>query len=471
MSLTALKTLPTTASPGFIQRLKSQPAVLTKVKPFSPHEQLLQKINTQQAKIAVLGLGYVGLPLALAFTQKNFKVCGIDIAQSKLEALRQGTTDILDIDPETLQQALSSHQLTLSHEIDPLNHCDVIIVCVPTPITADKVPDLSYLNAARDMLSQCVKPGQLIILESTTYPGTCSELFAPVLETQGLTIGTDAFLGYSPERVDPGNTVYQTQSTPKIVSGHTEKCLTLVEALYQQMGVKTVPVRDTTTAELVKVFENTFRAVNIGLVNELAILCHQMGLNVWEVLNAAGSKPFGFMQFSPGPGIGGHCIPVDPAYLSYKAKAFGGVTRFADLASEINGQMPRYVQSRLIALLGRHGKPLRGSKILILGVAYKRDVADWRESPAIYLMENLKHEGAMLNYSDPFVPRIQDFSGSVYEHCELTPNALQAFDAVVIVTDHLQVDYKQVIDCAPLVLDTRNITQPWQPAYANIEVL
>jgi UDP-N-acetyl-D-glucosamine dehydrogenase len=471
----SLKTLspiavPTPPSPGLIEQIKAKrPRVHSAQR--SVYQQLKHKIIDREAKIAILGLGYVGLPLALAFAAQNFRVLGVDIAQDKLSALQHGQTDIRDVAPQQILQALASHQLSLSHDPAELAACEVVIICVPTPMTPHKTPDLRCLEQARDMIKTALRPGQLIILESTTYPGTCQELFAPLAAAKGLTFGENCFLGYSPERVDPGNTTYNTQTTPKVVSGYSVSCLDLVNTLYQQMGTQTVTVRDTTSAELVKVFENTFRAVNIGLVNELAILCHQMGINVWEVLDAAGSKPFGFMKFTPGPGIGGHCIPVDPVYLSYKAKELGGLTRFSDLAMEINGQMPRYVQSRLNNLLGQHGKPLYGSRILILGVAYKPNVSDWRESPAIAFIEHLKQAGAIISYSDPYVPTVHDRSGTQYQSVPLTQAVLQACDAVVIMTDHTCVNYQQVVESAPLVLDTRNVTRPWQDTHPTIDVL
>lgn len=406
--------------------------------------------------IAVVGLGYVGLPLALAFADEGLETYGLDVSAERVDGLRQGKSYIGDVSDEHLQRALERFKPTTDPAI--LSHVDAAIICVPTPLRKTRDPDISYIIAATEQVAQHLHPGLLVVLESTTYPGTTEEVLKPMLEETGLRVGQDIFLAFSPERIDPGNKRFTIRNTPKVVGGVTPACTERAVALYQRIIDRVIPVSSATTAELVKLLENTFRVINIGLVNELTLLCRRIGVDVWEVVDAAATKPFGYLPFYPGPGIGGHCLPVDPLYLSWKAKLFNFTTRFIELADEVNRRMPEYVVSLIADALNDQGKPIRGSKILLLGVAYKKDVADTRESPALEVWELLERRGAQLCYHDPFVPELlhQDRR---WRSAELMESLLGQTDCSVILTDHSQYNWRWIVEHAPLVVDTRNATK------------
>lgn len=415
---------------------------------------LREKIAAKTAKVGIVGLGYVGLPLAVEFARAGFDVTGIDVIPGKVDRINAGDSYVQDIPTPVLAPLVSSGKLRATTDFAAVAALDTINIAVPTPLRKTKDPDMSFVVAASQKIAEYLHPGLLVILESTTYPGTTEELLLPMFEKTGLKCGQDFFLCFSPERVDPGNAKYQTRNIPKVVGGVTPACTEAGAAFYAQALDTVVPVSSTSVAEMVKLLENTYRMINIGLVNELAIMCHRMGINVWEVIDAAATKPFGFQAFYPGPGLGGHCIPIDPFYLSWKTKQAGIEARFIDLAGYINGQMPQYVVDRVQSALNEVAKPLKGSKIHIAGVAYKRDIDDVRESPAIDVIRLLEQRGATVSYSDPFVEDLAH-EGIGLRSADLVPAAAAA-DAVVIITDHAKFDYAALVEQARLIVDTRN---------------
>jgi UDP-N-acetyl-D-glucosamine dehydrogenase len=420
-------------------------------------ERLIAKLDDRTACIGVVGLGYVGLPLALEFARVGFHVIGYDVSEGVVAGLKAGKSHIQDAPSEHLAAAVQSGRFEATTDESRLREMDAISIAVPTPLAKTRDPDMSYVIAAADAIARNAHPGLLIVLESTTYPGTTRELMQPKLEEAGLTVGEDVFLAFSPERVDPGNPVWNTRNTPKVVGGITSACTEVATVLYASCLEQIVPVSSTETAELVKLLENTFRSVNIGLVNEMQIVCDKLGVDVWEVIDAAGTKPFGFMKFTPGPGIGGHCIPLDPHYLAWKMRTLNYKTRFIDLASEINSEMPALVVERVAQALNSDRKPVNGSRVLVLGVAYKRDIDDMRESPALDVIRLLEEQSAQVVYHDPFVPTFSD-DGHERHSVDLTDHELSSADAVVIITDHSAIDYQRVVDLARTVVDTRNAT-------------
>ena len=422
----------------------------------STKDVLLGRIADRSAVLGVIGLGYVGLPLALEFVHAGFRVIGYDVSQRVVDLLMSGQSHIQDIPGETVRQAVATGMFVATTREDQLVECDAISIAVPTPLSKTRDPDMAYVLSAADTIARQAHPGLCVVLESTTYPGTTRELLQPRLEAKGLTVGTDIFVAFSPERVDPGNPVYNTKNTPKVVGGITPACVEVASALYTSCIDTVVPVSSPEAAELVKLLENTFRAVNIGLVNEIAIVCDKLGVDVWEVINAAATKPFGFMKFTPGPGIGGHCIPLDPHYLAWKMRTLNYKTRFIDLASEINSHMPEWVVQKVADALNDERKAVRGSRIVVLGVAYKRDIDDVRESPALDVIRLLEERGAEVVYHDPFVREFRE-DGHMRASVTLTDERLTWADAVVVVTDHQVIDYQRVLDHAALVVDTRNV--------------
>lgn len=418
---------------------------------------LMEKITHHTARVGVIGLGYVGLPLAVAFAKAGFPVTGIDVDQTKVEKLNKGESYIQDISSSELQQVQQADRFHATSDFSVLQCLDTVSICVPTPLSKTKDPDISFIASATQQIARYLHPGELIVLESTTYPGTTEEFILPELATSGLTVGKDFYLAFSPERLDPGNPQYGAHNIPKIIGGITPACTEMAQALYAQGIQKVIPVSSAKTAEMVKLLENTFRAVNIGLVNEVAIMCDRLGVDVWEVIEAAATKPFGFMPFYPGPGWGGHCIPVDPFYLSWKLKTLDYKARFIELAGEVNTSMPLYVVTKLADILNDEQKSIKGANIVILGAAYKRDVGDMRESPALDILRLLAQKGAKLSFYDPY---IQDLGKEGFAHwVPLTKKILSNADCVVIVTDHQQVDYDFVVEHAHLILDTRNATK------------
>jgi len=423
------------------------------------HEtELLDKIASREAAIAIVGLGYVGLPLATELALVGFRVLGLDVDPVRIDRILQGNSYIGDVNSAILHGVVAKELLRATTDEACLAEADIVVVCVPTPLRKTKDPDVSYIVDAVAKIKAHARPGQLIVLESTTYPGTCEELVAPLLAETGLEIGRELFLAFSPERVDPGNKTYSTRNIPKVVGGITDASTRIAAALYSQVIDTVHPVSTTKAAEMVKLLENTFRSVNIGLINEFALICERMGVDVWEVIEAAATKPFGFMPFFPGPGLGGHCLPIDPIYLSWKAKLLDVEATFIDVASKINASMPRHVVEKIAAALNDESKPVRGSRILVLGVAYKRDVADTRESPALDIIKLLLARGAIVHYSDPHVDELL-YDGLELASHELTPETLAAADCVVIVANHTAFDYQAVLDHARLVVDTRNATK------------
>jgi UDP-N-acetyl-D-glucosamine dehydrogenase len=433
-------------------------------------EQLLQRIEDRSAVIGVIGLGYVGLPLAVEFAKAGFHVIGYDVSERVTKLLMAGQSHIQDVPAKEIAALVKSGAFEATTEESRLNETDAISIAVPTPLSKTRDPDMSYVIAAAGAATRQAHPGLLVVLESTTYPGTTREVLLPALTERGLTVGEDVFVAFSPERVDPGNPVYGTKNTPKVVGGITPACTELATALYDSCIDTTVPVSSPEAAELVKLLENTFRSVNIGLVNEMAIVCDKLGVNVWEVIDAAATKPFGFMKFTPGPGIGGHCIPLDPHYLAWKMRTLNYKTRFIDLASEINSQMPAFVVEKVTHALNAQRKPVNGSRILVLGVAYKRDIDDVRESPALDVIRLLEEQGAAVSFHDPYISTIVE-DGHTKHGVDLTAPMLQETDAVVIVTDHRSVDYQFVMDNASLIVDSRNITSGLMQTKAQVVTL
>lgn len=418
-------------------------------------EELLAKIASRQALVGIVGMGYVGLPLAIAFAQAGFKVIGVDVDKSKVEALNGGDSYVEDVPGEVLRPLIASNQFRATTEYAELTQADSISICVPTPLRKTKDPDVSYIINAADSIAQQGSEGKLIVLESTTYPGTTDEVILPRLSDSGCQVGRDFFLAFSPERIDPGRTDYTIRTTPKVIGGVTADCLEVAVALYGTIVDRPVPVSSTATAEMVKLLENTFRAVNVALVNEVALMCDKLSLNVWEVVEAATSKPYGFMPFYPGPGLGGHCIPVDPHYLSWKLKTLNYTARFIELAAEVNTHMPDHVVSKVADALNEECKAIKGSRILVIGVAYKPNVGDVRESPALDILHLLRERGAYLYYHDPYVPDLL-YEGFDLHSISLTDEALQTADCVVIVTNHASYDWTQIAAQASVIVDTRN---------------
>jgi UDP-N-acetyl-D-glucosamine dehydrogenase len=415
---------------------------------------LKEKIENKTARVGIVGLGYVGLPLAVEFAKAGYYVTGIDLQQSRVDRLMQGESYVQDVPSSEVAELVKSRRFDATADFSIVNQLDTINICVPTPLRKTKDPDMSYIVSAADEIAKYFHPGLLVILESTTYPGTTDELLLPTFEKNGLKVGEDFFLCFSPERVDPGNPVYQTLNTPKVVGGITPACTEMGKLFFSQALQHVVPVSNTRVAEMVKLLENTFRMINIGLVNEMALMCDGMGINVWEVIDAAATKPFGFMPFYPGPGLGGHCIPIDPFYLSWKTKQSGIEARFIDLAGYINGNMPHFVVGKVQHALNNHSKPVKGAHIHIVGVAYKRNIDDMRESPALDVILLLKKLGAEITYSDPYVPKLK-LDGYELESKDALASA-KAADCCVIITDHSNFDYKQLLSNAKLIVDTRN---------------
>lgn len=422
-------------------------------------EKILSKLNDRRAVVGVIGLGYVGLPLAVEFASAGLSVIGFDLDQSRVEAINGGRSYIPDVPTENVDSLVKSGKLAASTEFANLAKTDAVIICVPTPLRKTKEPDISFILAAAEQVKNYLHSPQLIVLESTTYPGTTDEVLLPMLEETGLALDTDFFLAFSPERVDPGNKQFQTHNIPKVVGGVSPLSTEVAAALYQTIVSEVHKVSSARVAETTKLLENTYRSVNIGLVNELAQLCYHLGVDSWEVIEAAATKPFGFMAFYPGPGIGGHCIPLDPHYLSWKARLHGFEARFIGLAEEVNSHMPRHVVQLVQDGLNSQGKPVKGSRVLVVGVAYKRDINDVRESPALGIVDQLMHKGAEVSYHDPFIPEMTvDGRGSL-AGVPLADETLSACDCAIIVTDHSGVDYARVLRLAPLVVDTRNVTR------------
>ena len=418
------------------------------------------QIRRRTVSVGVVGLGYVGLPLAMEFARAGFRTTGFEVDPKRVEALRKGRSHIPDVPSADVRRYGARGLFRPTTDFAALARMDAIIVCVPTPLRKSKDPDVSYILSALASIRDRFRKGQLIILESTTYPGTTRDLLLPELEKRGLRVGRDFFLAFSPERVDPGNKTYGIKTTPKVVGGITPACSRAASLLYAQIVDAVVPVSSPECAEMVKLLENTFRAVNIALVNEVALMCDRLGLNTWEVIDAAATKPFGFMKFYPGPGIGGHCIPLDPHYLSWKLKSLNFFSRFIELASEINSHMPEHLVRKIGQALNDRGKSVRGSRVVVVGVAYKKDVGDTRESPALDVVALLHRQGARVVYHDPFVPKMS-LAGVAYRSRPLTAALLAKADAVVITTDHTQLPIAEIVRRAPLIVDARNATRAY----------
>ena len=433
----------------------------------STKARLLSKIADRSAVTAVIGLGYVGLPLAMEFCDAGFTVIGYDVTRSLVDLLMSGRSHVQDVPSEQVATHVKSGKFTATTDESAIARADTISIAVPTPLAKTRDPDMSYVIAAAEAVARRAHPGMLIVLESTTYPGTTRDVMQPRLEKLGFVIGRDVFLAFSPERVDPGNPKWHTKNTPKVLGGITPACTEVAAALYGTCIDRIVPVSSPEAAELTKLLENTFRSVNIGLVNEMAIICDRLGVDVWEVIEAAATKPFGFMKFTPGPGIGGHCIPLDPHYLAWKMRTLNYKTRFIDLASEINSAMPDLVAHKVSLALNDERKSVKGSRVLVLGVAYKKDIEDMRESPALDVIRLLEEHGAEVTYHDPHVPRYRE-DGHERVGVALTDDVLARADAVVIVTDHSAIDYQHLVDTASLVVDTRNALAGTRASRARI---
>jgi UDP-N-acetyl-D-glucosamine dehydrogenase len=421
-------------------------------------QNLLNKIKNRKAKVGIIGLGYVGLPLAIEIGEEGFTVVGFDILKEKVNLVNAGKSDIDDVPDAKVSRLVKEGKLTATTDPKLLKQMDTISICVPTPLSKTKDPDVSYILAAVNWVRQYLRKEMLIILESTTYPGTTEDMIKPLLEESGLKVGRDFYLAFSPERVDPGNEKYTTKNTPRVVGGITPRCTKAAKLFYEQFISDVYPMSSTKAAETVKLLENTFRSVNIGLVNEVALMCDRLDLNVWEIIDAASSKPFGFMPFYPGPGLGGHCIPIDPHYLSWKLKSLNYYARFIELAGDINSHMPEYVVERVMKILNEEGKSVRKAKTLILGVAYKKDIKDTRESPALDVIKLLEGEGAVIYYNDPFVPEIR-WNDSIHRSSKLTPALVSKADITIILTNHTTYNYQWIVDNSRVVFDTRNATQ------------
>lgn len=425
-------------------------------------QQLFEKINDRSAVLGVVGLGYVGLPLMVEMARSGYRTVGVDVQNSVVDTINRGRSHIQDVPSEVVSDLVSRGLISATADLNGLSECDAISICVPTPLNKIKDPDLSFVVSAAHAILHVLRPGQLIILESTTYPGTTREVILPILEQSGLKVGRDFSLCFSPERVDPGNPVWHTRNTPKVLGGITPLCNETGLALYRTIFDTMVGVESAEAAELVKVYENTFRMINIALANELAQACDRLGLDVWGVIDAAATKPFGFMKFTPGPGLGGHCIPLDPHYLSWKMRTLAFKTRMIELASDINGEMPAFVLRKIVDALNEDRKSLNGSKVLVLGIAYKKDIDDLRESPALEVLQLLQEKGARVEYHDPLCPVIENdgvtrLKGLPMSSVELTAERLRGADAVVVITDHTAIPFAQVADRAKLVIDTRGV--------------
>jgi UDP-N-acetyl-D-glucosamine dehydrogenase len=418
---------------------------------------LIKSLNERTAKIGILGLGYVGLPLAAAFGEAGFKIVGIDPDPRKINSINKGESYIQDVASEQIASLLKLGRLSATTDFSALSDCDAVSICVPTPLRKTGDPDMSFILSATDELARYIHPGMIIVLESTTYPGTTREVLLPKLgKEKGLVVGKDFFLAFSPERVDPGREDWNTLNTPKVIGGITEDCSDVAAAWYSQALKTVVRVSSAETAELSKLLENTFRMINIGMVNELAIMCERLGVDVWEVIDAAATKPFGFMKFTPGPGLGGHCIPIDPLYLSWKMKAFQYNARFIELAADINTNMPRYVVSRVVDAFNERGQVLKGSRVLVLGAAYKPDIDDIRESPALDVIGLLQKKGALVDYHDPHIPHLRTHDNIEMESVKDVMDAVRNSDCVVIITNHSAYDYQAILDDAKFIFDSRN---------------
>ncbi len=434
-------------------------------------EELMRKIQDGTAHAGVIGLGYVGLPLSMELVNAGLKVTGFDISKAKVRLLNRGKSDIDDISHLEVKNAVKSGMFKATEDWKLIAKMNTVSICVPTPLSKTKDPDVSYILMAMESIKKYIKPGTLVVLESTTYPGTTEDLILPILEEGGMKVGKDFFLAFSPERVDPGNQTYTTKNTPRVVGGITPDCTRIARIFYEQTIPNIHAVSSTQAAEMVKLLENTFRSVNIGLVNEVALMCDKLGLDVWEIIDAAATKPFGFMPFYPGPGLGGHCIPIDPHYLSWKLKSLNYYARFIELAGDINSSMPEYVVQRITRLLNqRFTKALNKAKILVLGVAYKRDIQDLRESPALDVIQLLEEKGAKVQYNDPFVPKFEWKDGQ-YRSTPLTASLIKKSDLVVILTDHTQYDYDLIVKNAKAVFDSRNATRSVRRGRSKIELL
>ena len=439
----------------FLRDIIDAASAATPIHAAQPGRALQDKIRQRTAHVGVLGLGYVGLPLALEMAHAGFQVTGIDLVKEKVNSINAGISYVPDVSSNALGRAVLDNQFRATQSLAAAEKLDTLNICVPTPLRKNKDPDLSYVIAAVEAIRNHIRPGQLIILESTTYPGTTREVVLPALEESGLKVGRDFFLAYSPERVDPGNQQFTTRNIPKVIGGATARCTKIAALFYEQFVEKVIPVSSTDCAEMVKLLENTFRSVNIALANEMALTCHSLDINVWEVIEAAKSKPFGFLPFYPGPGLGGHCIPVDPYYLTWKAKMNGAEPRLIELAGAINSHMPDFTVRGIADALNQQRKCLKGSKILAVGVAYKRDTNDVRESPAVSVLEALRGKGASVCFSDPYVPWIT-IKGHALKSLDLTADLVRSMDCVAILTDHSVFDYELIVDTASLVYDTRN---------------
>jgi UDP-N-acetyl-D-glucosamine dehydrogenase len=429
----------------------------------SREQQLIRRAEERSAAFGVIGLGYVGLPLAVELATAGYRVIGFDLKPAVVDQVNAGRSHILDVPSERLAPLVKQGRLAATTDLGRLAEVDAVSICVPTPLSKTKDPDVSYVVAAAKSLGAVLRAGQAVILESTTYPGTTRELLLPIFQARGLEVGKDAFLAFSPERVDPGNPTWHTRNTPKVVGGLTPACLRVTMALYQPVFDRLVPVSSPEAAELVKLLENTFRSVNIGLANEMAIVCDKLGVDVWEVIEAAATKPFGFMKFTPGPGLGGHCIPIDPHYLAWKMRGLNYKTRFIEVAAEVNSEMPVFWVRKVAERLNQDAKPIKGSRILVIGVAYKKDIDDVRESPALDVIRLLSHQGADVRYHDPYVPEISE-DGRSLRSVALTPETVRESDCVVIATDHSTVDYELIRREARAVVDTRNALRGGDPA-------
>ena len=421
-------------------------------------QDLVKRFLKDDLTFGVIGLGYVGLPLAIEAARCGIKVLGFDVKEQVARGINEGLSHIQDLTHEDIREQVQADRLEATTDMGRVAECDAISICVPTTLSKTRDPDISFIFSATEAVAKALRPGQLVVLESTTYPGTTREIVQPELERHGLVVGEDVYLCFSPERVDPGNPVWQTKNTPKVIGGITAACSEAGVALYSRIFDSLVRVSSTEAAELTKILENTFRAVNIGLANEVALIADRLGVDVWEVIDAAATKPFGFMKFTPGPGLGGHCIPVDPHYLSWKMRTLNYKTRFIDVASEINSAMPEFVVGKVWEALNRAGKAVNGSRILVLGVAYKPDIDDVRESPALDIIRLLEGDGAEVDYHDPFVPRLEE-DGRVWEGKDLSDELISSVDVAVIVTNHTQVDHARVFELAPIVVDSRNATK------------
>jgi UDP-N-acetyl-D-glucosamine dehydrogenase len=416
-----------------------------------------KKIQDRTAKIGVIGLGYVGLPLAIEFVQAGFNVVGIDIDKNKINLINSGENYIKDVNSKLLKKAVKENKFSATTDFSIVQNLDSISICVPTPLNKQKDPDISFIISVMDKIKNYIHRDMIIILESTTYPGSTKELILPYIQDNGFDIGKNFFLCFSPERIDPGNKDFNTSNTPKVIGGITKKCTKIGASIYETIVNKVITVSSTETAEMVKLLENTFRAINIGLANEIAIMCEKLGVNVWEVIDAAATKPFGYMKFSPGPGLGGHCIPIDPHYLSWKLKTLDYEARFIQLAGEVNTNMPNHILKLISSNLNKLHKSLNGSKILIIGVAYKKDIDDTRESPALDIIQLLVNAGAKIDYHDTYVPRLRYNDISIDSIINLESQKLNSYDACVIVTDHSNIDYEMIYDNSQLIIDTRNV--------------